>query len=1037
MQLPERLENISAQLNIKPFSWLPSAVFFIILLITGYLGNYLKYSLFFSVDFIFGSIAVLMIVRLYGLAWGTFAAIVTSLYTLILWQHPYALIIFTLEAIFVGWGLKGKTNNLLLLDICYWLLIGIPLVWLFYRGFLGVESSSVVLIMLKQAVNGILNSLIASFLLLHLPFHKWSHRPQLLKNISFEQTLFNLLVAFVFLPALILLAWNSRDAITQQQQVVQTHLSIISQHLVEDLDDWYKQNLTELQALAEFAQQNVDQNSSEELQKITKFTYHHTFPTFQNIYVISKNSNLIAESLPVTNTAVNFPSWQELGSRQEAKLSEIFSQDPSNNSPMILQSFPIFNKSQLLGNVIGVMNGNNLIKLIKEKNSRWNLNISLLNRQKRVLSSTRTELKFGQIWDREKGEIMGDPKDGLYHWIPNTPGMPKALRWAKSFYVKQTPLRDPLPWILVTEASVAPQINYINEVYIKSLFILLVIAVIALILAKLISRNFVKPILELTKLTTNFPDKIIEQKEIIWPKSTVMEMNALSYNFQLMAISLDQKFQDSKRANGALMLKEKRLREHSKAFQELVKRKTLESEKIDQTMRDITEVVSLRSQVERVSIWLYNENRSQIYCVDLYEKLSNSHHTGTTLSVSDYPQYFHAIELGQIIAAKDAHTAPATQEFSELYLTPLRIFSILDAPIILRGQVVGVISFEQVGSQRDWALEEETFISSIADFIRLAMESNDRQEAEEALRESETQLREKALALEKTLQELQHTQAQLIQSEKMSSLGQLVAGVAHEINNPVNFISGNLTYTSDYTQSLLELMELYHKYYPTPVTEIQQKIEDMELEFIREDLPKVISSMKIGAQRIQKIVSSLRNFSRLDEAEIKNVNIHEGIDSTLLMLQNRLKGKPEGLVIEVIKNYGDLPLVECYPAALNQVFIIILHNAIDSLEEKDMKRTLSEIRENPSRICIKTELMKENQVVISITDNGMGMTETVRNRLFDPFFTTKPIGKNNGMGLSIGYQIITNRHKGALRCISAPNEGAQFIIEIPLKLTGT
>jgi signal transduction histidine kinase/DNA-binding NarL/FixJ family response regulator len=547
MQFPEESENkICHTLKIKQLYWLPSAGVFILLLIIGYLGNYFKYPFVFSVEFLFGSITVLMIIQLYGLARGTFAAILASLHTIILWQHPYAVIIFTVEALFVGWGLKGKTNNLLLLDILYWLLIGMPLVWLFYAGFLGLESSYVVLIMLKQAVNGIFNALIASLLLVHLPFYKWAPRPQFAKTISFEQTLFNLLVAFVFLPALILLAWDSRDATTQQQKLVQTNLQTISHDLVEEVDDWYTDNLRGVQALAQLAS-NVDINSSQQLQEITELT-SHSFPAFQNIYILRKNGDFITQYLPLTNHWVNLPSWQELGSRKEAKLSEIYT-DSSRIYPILIQTFPIINKTQLLGNVVGELNWKNLTDLIEEKNSIWKLNISLLDRQKRVLISTRPELKFGQNLDRQKGEIMGDPQDGLYHWLPNTPGMPSALRWKQSFYVKQTPLRDRLPWILVTEASVAPQISYLNEVYRKSLFILLVIAVMALIFAKLISRNLVKPILALTQLTTNLPDKLIEQKEIIWPKSNVMEMNALTNNFQLMAITLDQKFQENKRAN--------------------------------------------------------------------------------------------------------------------------------------------------------------------------------------------------------------------------------------------------------------------------------------------------------------------------------------------------------------------------------------------------------------------------------------------------------------------------------------------------------
>ncbi len=269
----------------------------------------------------------------------------------------------------------------------------------------------------------------------------------------------------------------------------------------------------------------------------------------------------------------------------------------------------------------------------------------------------------------------------------------------------------------------------------------------------------------------------------------------------------------------------------------------------------------------------------------------------------------------------------------------------------------------------------------------------------------------------------------------MSSLGHLVAGVAHEINNPVNFIHGNIHYADQYTQDLLKLLELYQLHYPNPALEVQQRTDEIDLEFLQEDLPKLLSSMKLGVDRIREIVLSLRSFSRLDEAEVKDVEIHDGIDSTLLILQNRLKGKGSHAEIQIVKEYGQLPLVECYAGQLNQVFMNILVNAIDALEEgiaKEAGPTPDAPLPTP-QIHIRTETLDDRSVVIRIADNGPGMPEAVQKRLFDPFFTTKPVGKGTGMGMSISHQVITEKHKGVLRCISAPGKGTEFVIEIPIK----
>ena len=299
--------------------------------------------------------------------------------------------------------------------------------------------------------------------------------------------------------------------------------------------------------------------------------------------------------------------------------------------------------------------------------------------------------------------------------------------------------------------------------------------------------------------------------------------------------------------------------------------------------------------------------------------------------------------------------------------------------------------------------------------------------------ELEARVEERTLELKTALTELQRTQAQVIQSEKMSSLGQLVAGVAHEINNPVGFIHGNLTYVQDYTRNLLEFLQLYQKHYPNPVDEIQAEAEEIDLEFIQEDLPKMVSSMQMGTDRIRNIVVSLRNFSRTDEVDIKPVNIHEGIDSTLMILQHRLKASSERPEIQVIKNYGDLPLTRCYAGPLNQVFMNILSNAIDALEENNAQRKYQEITENPSQITIRTSIIDDQWVEIAIADNGSGIPKELRQRIFEPFFTTKPVGKGTGMGMSISYQIVAEKHGGKLECSSTLGEGTEFSIKIPVR----
>ncbi|MBD1848131.1 GAF domain-containing sensor histidine kinase [Cyanobacteria bacterium FACHB-63] len=449
-------------------------------------------------------------------------------------------------------------------------------------------------------------------------------------------------------------------------------------------------------------------------------------------------------------------------------------------------------------------------------------------------------------------------------------------------------------------------------------------------------------------------------------------------------------------------------------------RQSLHLEDVLQTA--VTEVRNLL-QTDRVLLYRFAEDWSGTIVVESVESgwqsLLHQQIQDTCFQYTFAPLY----RTGRVRVIEDIHTADLAPCHVEL-LQRCQVQANLVIPVLHHEHLWGLLIAHHCCGTRAWQDWEVELLKQLS--VQLAI----------ALQQAELlqQTQQQAAQLAQTLQTLSETQLHLIQAEKLSSLGQLVAGVAHEINNPVNFIHGNLTHVHEYVTALLQGMELYQQACPQPGAAVLAQVEDLDLEFIRKDLPKILASMQVGTDRIREIVVSLRNFSRLDEAECKDVNLHEGIDSTLMILQHRLKATAERSAITVVKAYGELPRVECYPGPLNQVFMNLLSNAIDALEEHWLTCSSQGATDFAPTLTIETEVLDAEWVALRFIDNGPGLSEATCQQIFDPFFTTKPAGKGTGMGLAISHQIVVEKHGGTLRCVSRLGQGAEFILQLPIQM---
>ncbi len=530
----------------------PSVQLLAFLMAAGYAGNYLSFPFGFGVNFLFGSIAVLIVVRLYGIWWGTVASLIAGSYTIVLWQHPFALIIFTCEALFVAWRLRQGDQNLLLSDMIFWLLIGMPLVWFFYGKILQVEAITTSLMLVKLPVNGIFNALVASFILTYKPLYRWANSSLKRTAVFFEQILLNLLVAFVLIPTLMLMVVDNRIVMKHEQSQVIETLEISAKNLASDLLQWHQSGLEALRQLAETSSQNkivVSGQTQTSLELAIR-----TLPLFRQIYIINSDRKIIAAAHFPDESSADRLDFSQLTIPREPKIFILPSQTKGNSAtpqPKILQTLPIIQDNRWLGNIIAELNIDFIEQLLQTETHTLPLGSKLLDQNQLVIASAHSNLNSQQILNRRQNEeISYEQSDELEnrvaHWLPIMEGQPLIARWKQSFYRQELLIHEQIPLNLVMEAPAAPYINYLQLLYIKSLTILLLIALSTILIAKLLSRLLVKPILNLARFTINLPDKLLRYETIELPRSSVKEMNTLATNFELMSKTIGQNIQQIK-----------------------------------------------------------------------------------------------------------------------------------------------------------------------------------------------------------------------------------------------------------------------------------------------------------------------------------------------------------------------------------------------------------------------------------------------------------------------------------------------------------
>jgi PAS domain S-box-containing protein len=525
-----------------------SAVLLAVLMSAGFLGNYYTLPLFFGADFLFGSIAVLLVLYFYGLGWGLLAALVAYGYTWVLWGHPYGFVNFMIEALFVGLFLKRGRRNLLVLDSLFWLCLGLSMIWIEYGYILQMDGISTAFIMLKQSINGIFNAMLVSLAICFLPLGKLFQRPQFSTNISLREYLFNLLVMMVLLPALLLTIMETRKEKEDLEANVVEDLQSLSDNLEFHLDSWFKQHVQALNELAGLAGiSSMTPNAP--LQHETEIL-KQAFTNFYGLHVENAEGRTIAFS-PRVNEKGEFTIGHDFSDRswfkkakatQKLVVSEVFKGRATVFSPILVLSVPIIRENRWLGTATGVLDLSMVKEMLKPYSLGKPMIITLTDSQGKIIASTATERSSMQLWDRKKTGVSVPLSAQMYRWQPDDPKLPSMTRWKQSCYVQEISLGPELPWKLIIEVPVGPLQHALYSIYVNNLTIMAILTTLALLFSLLLSRWLTRPLVQLSQVTANLPEKLSEAQNLDWPTSSALEINALIANSTSMAHTLEENF---------------------------------------------------------------------------------------------------------------------------------------------------------------------------------------------------------------------------------------------------------------------------------------------------------------------------------------------------------------------------------------------------------------------------------------------------------------------------------------------------------------